>query len=216
MSIATLKKKTYAKYNNVSVGVPNFSINGTLRNQGYVGQTSLSRSLPRTLYNGIYPRGHGGCCGKFVIGQTVQSGIMPLNDPKVIKSSVINTKGTIEESSKCLHSLRIPKWNKIPRYTPLNIVKPDNNQNMNNQSEYTLNLAKKTIQDVNKCNITKPMTKGTIGTIKGTTKQICNYTKDATKLSAKSQGQHLIQLNNKCIVDNVINVRSSMLRTPIL
>ena len=45
MSLATLKKKTEAKYKNLSVGLPQFSINGSLRNQGYVGQTSLSRSL---------------------------------------------------------------------------------------------------------------------------------------------------------------------------
>ena len=33
MSIATLKKKTQAKYNNLSVGQKQFSINGTTRNQ---------------------------------------------------------------------------------------------------------------------------------------------------------------------------------------
>jgi hypothetical protein len=59
MSIATLKRKTQAQYNN-SVGVANFSLNGTLRSQGYVGQTSLSRSLPRTPMNGAFPRGYGG------------------------------------------------------------------------------------------------------------------------------------------------------------
>ena len=48
MSIATLKRKTEAKYNNVSVNVPQFSINGGYRNQGWVGQTTLSRSLPKT------------------------------------------------------------------------------------------------------------------------------------------------------------------------
>ena len=29
-----------------------FSLNGTTRNQGYIGQTSLSRTLVRTLRNG--------------------------------------------------------------------------------------------------------------------------------------------------------------------
>ena len=65
MSIATLKRKTQTKYNNMSVGQSGFSINGTHRNQGYVGQTSLSRSLPRTLMRGNTVRGHGGCCGTF-------------------------------------------------------------------------------------------------------------------------------------------------------
>ena len=42
MSLATLKRKTAAKYNNMSVGHANFSLNGTLRNQGYVGRTLIS------------------------------------------------------------------------------------------------------------------------------------------------------------------------------
>lgn len=46
MSIVTLKRKTQAKYNNMSVGTQGFSLNGVFRNQGYVGQTSIGRSLP--------------------------------------------------------------------------------------------------------------------------------------------------------------------------
>ena len=45
MSIATLKRKTQTKYNNMSVGLNGFSIVGTHRNQGYVGQPSLTRSI---------------------------------------------------------------------------------------------------------------------------------------------------------------------------
>lgn len=44
MSLATLKKKTAHKYNNNSVNQPQFALNGTHRNQGFVGQTSLSRT----------------------------------------------------------------------------------------------------------------------------------------------------------------------------
>ena len=43
MSLATLKRKTAAKYHNSSVGQPAFSLNGTHRSQGYVGQDSLGR-----------------------------------------------------------------------------------------------------------------------------------------------------------------------------
>ena len=40
MSIATLKKKTQARYTNqMSIGHAGFSLNGTHRNQGYIGQT---------------------------------------------------------------------------------------------------------------------------------------------------------------------------------
>ena len=44
MSIATLKRKSQAKYNNSLGSDTIFSISWTHRNQGYVGQTSLSRS----------------------------------------------------------------------------------------------------------------------------------------------------------------------------
>ena len=44
MSLATLKKKTAAKYKNMSVGQANFSLNGTHRSQGYVGQNLMSES----------------------------------------------------------------------------------------------------------------------------------------------------------------------------
>jgi hypothetical protein len=216
MSLATLKKKTEAKYKNSSVGLPQFSINGTLRNQGYVGQTSLSRFTSRTLYNGIYPRGHGGCCGTFTIGQTVQSGILPLNNPKVIKSSVINNKGMIEEEVKCLNSLRIPNWNKkLPKYTPLNTVKPDNNQHNNSQSDYTVNLAKKTIQNYNTCTSVNQVKKqGTIESRRRTSTKICNYTKDQATLSAITQNEYLQQLSNKCVNNNKYNVNTTK-NTPI-
>ena len=54
MSEATLKRKTAVKYRNMSVGNESknnkgFSLNGTTRNQGYVGQDTLGRSLPKTI-----------------------------------------------------------------------------------------------------------------------------------------------------------------------
>ena len=60
MSIATLKKKTMYKYNNSSVGHTQFSINGGYRSQGFVGQTSLSRSFLKTPMKGNVICGHGG------------------------------------------------------------------------------------------------------------------------------------------------------------
>ena len=44
MSIATLKKKTAAKFKNNSANLPQFSLNGVHRNQGFIGQQSLSRT----------------------------------------------------------------------------------------------------------------------------------------------------------------------------
>ena len=93
MSLATLKKKTQSKYQNSSVGVKQFSINGTNRNQGYVGQTSLSRSLPRTLAGGAFNKGHGGCCGKYTdLDTPVISAVTSTEDSSVVKSAVLSTK----------------------------------------------------------------------------------------------------------------------------
>jgi hypothetical protein len=94
MSIATLKKKTQTKYNNMSVGMHHFSLNGTLRNQGYVGQTSLSRSLPRTKTPG---------CTQFVA--------VSLNDPDIIKPSVTGTLGMLEKKYMCCHQIVKPDSN---------------------------------------------------------------------------------------------------------
>ena len=75
MSIATLKKKTAAKYNNMSVSEPKFSLNGGHRSQGWVGQTTLSRSLPKTPMVGNTPKGSGGCCGTYRVTPIVQSAV---------------------------------------------------------------------------------------------------------------------------------------------
>lgn len=131
MSIATLKRKTASKYNNVSVGVPQFSINGGHRSQGWVGQTMLSRSLPRTPMRGPTARGSGGCCGFYPQGTIIQSGVLSTNDPNVIKSSVLDNDGMIATHYR---------W--ITRPAPFTSVKPDTNHNLNIQSEYILQKRK--------------------------------------------------------------------------
>jgi hypothetical protein len=137
MSIVTLKKKTASQYNNSSVNQKLFSLNGTYRNQGYIGQTSLSRSLPRTLMrNGGY-RNHGGCCGKFVIGGLVTSSVKSTENNKIVKPSVVNNAGMIHTKYK---------W--IWRPQPYTSVKTDGNQMLNTQELYIQNLHKKEIKCV--------------------------------------------------------------------
>jgi hypothetical protein len=98
MSVATLKKKTQAKYNNMSVGQNQFSLNGTHRSQGWVGQSMLSRSLPKTLMQGKTPKGYGGCCGTYDTSQGItQSAVVSLNNINIVKPSVISNKGMLEE-----------------------------------------------------------------------------------------------------------------------
>ena len=96
MSLATLKKKTGAKYNNSSVGT-GFALNGTHRNQGYVGQTSLSRSIISTPMVGKSAKGHGGNNGAYPNKIIKLSTNQCLEDSKVIKESTLSSKGMIRE-----------------------------------------------------------------------------------------------------------------------
>lgn len=140
MSIATLKKKSAAKYNNNSVGESLFSLNGTYRNQGYVGQTSLSRFTSRTLVRNGGLRNHGGCCGTFNIGQPVLSGITTTEDSTVVKDSVLNNDGMINT-----------KYRWIRRPQPYAVVKNDSNHNLNSQSEHIIIIRNDTIREAASC-----------------------------------------------------------------
>lgn len=140
MSIVTLKKKTQYKYNNNSVGYAQFSINGTRRSQGYVGQTSLSRSLPRTIMRGNVICGNGGCCGTYKVTPIVLSGIYNLNDDKVTKSSVVGTTGMLTT-----------KYRWIRRPPPYSAVKSSNMNNLISQSIYIANKARVELNNFNLC-----------------------------------------------------------------
>lgn len=100
MSLATLKKKSAAKYNNNSVGL-GFALNGTHRNQGYVGQTSLSRTVISSKMSGNALKGHGGCCGSYPtrVIKTQQTDKC-LEDSSVVKDSTLGTRGMIREKYK--------------------------------------------------------------------------------------------------------------------
>lgn len=206
MSIATLKRKTQTQYNNMSVNSKHgFSLNGTTRSQGYIGQTSLSRSLPRTLMRDGAPRGHGGCCGTFVKHPIITSAVTSLNDPNIIKPSTINTLGMIEN-----------KYKKILYHEPS--VKPDNNQNINTQNQYVKNLAKNTVQCANSL-------KATDDEIKTAACNACyNYNtfykkkiRNFTKVSTLpvSQGEHLLNLTDKCSQLDKVFVPSTINKAPL-
>lgn len=124
MSLATLKKKTNQKYNSMSVGRTGFSLNGTHRNQGFVGQTMLSRSFPLTLFRGTTARGHGGHLGKYHTSPPIISGINYQNDPTFIKSSVLGTTGMIAT-----------KYRWIRRPQTFATVKSNSANHNNNQSD---------------------------------------------------------------------------------
>ena len=208
MSIATLKRKTQTKYNNMSVGVNGFSIVGTHRNQGYVGQTSLSRSLPRTLMRGNTVRGHGGCCGTYTVGPIVQSGVTSVEDSTVVKSSTLGTSGML--SSRYKWDKQDAQQGKYP------IVKPDNN-NHNTQSDYIKRLTKTTIYDIKKANDPNNTDcTNTTNVIYSNcpkydahykrpifNKPTCFITKPESDYLPISSGEYMIQLNDVCATDEI-------------
>ena len=130
MSIAALKRKSQVLYNNLSVGSNNgFSLNGTHRSQGYVGQSVASRHLVRSLAKGPTLRGHGGCCGTYPVKNTKASELIGfVNNTSVVKDSVGNTNGMLRQKYKYL--LGGPQ-----------LVKPDSNQHIS-CSVYTSQLGK--------------------------------------------------------------------------
>ena len=189
MSIVALKRKTAAKYNNSSVGVPQLSINGGYRNQGWVGQTSLSRSFIKTPHRGATPRGHGGCCGTYNV-----SVVCPrepcTNNNSVIKKSVVSTDGMLDG-----------KYRWIRRPAPYTSVKPDVNHNLNQQSEYISRVVKQTLDNTTRicpsipkqsCEIGCDMYKNRITSRAG----VDNFTKQVGPLSGT---EYLEKVGDECV-----------------
>ena len=205
MSIATMKKKSLQKYNVMSTGYKNFSINGAYRNQGWVGQTTLSRSLPKTLMNGPTERGHGGCCGTYRITPIVTSAVYSTNNNTVIKSSVLSYDGMIATQFR---------W--IRRPQPYTSVKPDTNHNLNNQSDYINRLTRSTSapsctsnpnayqlsqqqQPCNSCKINPSLFKNYINTPQSFSQPYPNsITKPDSDFVPISEGEYLVQLTGSC------------------
>jgi hypothetical protein len=202
MSIATLKRKTAAKYHNSSVDLPAFSINGTRRSQGYIGQTMLSRSLPRTPMKGNTMKGHGGCCGTYPIGNVIQSAVTSLNNPTVVKPSVLGTDGLIST-----------KYRWIRRGYPFSSTKQDTNLNSNTAQDYIDKLKIETIQEschVDDDKIPVPVISsgcdtaifkgGNLHSRIGRQARICPkpVSKPPTVTGAIDQSVHIMAINKKC------------------
>ena len=68
MSINTLKGKSETKYFNKVSNNQIFSLTGTKRLQGYIGQDNLQRSMKRTPFTRFKgPRGHGSKYGIYPV-----------------------------------------------------------------------------------------------------------------------------------------------------
>jgi len=207
MSIVTMKKKTQTKYNNMSVGVKQFSLNGTHRNQGYVGQTMLSRSLPRTLAKGNTVRGYGGTNGHFIQHPSILSAVTSTEDSSVMKKPTLSYNGMMAIQNR---------W--IRRPQPYTTVKPDTTQNLNTQQDYINYIQTKTISDCN--NINK---------LCGENDKICsnacssnlpfkttfNYTKPESSYVARTQSEYLLNLTKKCVGERDYKHPSANQKTPL-
>lgn len=128
MSEATLKRKTIAQYNSSSG--KGFSLNGTTRNQGWIGQDTIGRSFPKTLMKGNVIKGHGGCCGTYPQKSIITSAVTSLNDSSVIKKSVLDTNGMIRT-----------KYRWIWRPQPFSTTKQDTWRTTNSQGSYITTLS---------------------------------------------------------------------------
>ena len=209
MSIVTLKKKTATKYNCMSVGTKTgFSLNGTHRNQGYVGQTMLSRSLPRTLARGATQRGNGGCCGKFFLQPPVISAVTSTENPQVVKPSVLSNDGMIAT-----------KYRWIRRPAPITSVKGDNNQNRNTQQDYIDHIGQKTIRDIRICgNNEKTISRNNcfFKSMNSNVKNTCDFTKPQVgpNFIPQNQSDRLLQLC-RAPVEKYTNTTSAANHPPI-
>jgi hypothetical protein len=208
MSIVTLKRKTLAQYRNNSHSSEGFSLNGTHRNQGYVGQTSLSRSLPRTLMKGATPKGHGGCCGKYVQGPIVQSGVTSLEDANVVKKSSLNTRGLIDT-----------KYRWIRRPIPFATVKAITR--INSQSEYLYYLVQaklhETHVDGKPCHtdVAEDAPYQKCGTLEKDqiTLRCPTITKPPTYTGAISGEEYIYKLHKKCVFPEDLHIYTPYNRT---
>ena len=198
MSIATLKRKTQTKYNNMSVNTgTGFSLNGTRRNQGYIGQTSLSRSLVRTLRNGTAVRGHGGCCTDASKAPVLQSEFLCLEDNAVVKKSSLNTMGMLKR-----------------RYNNKNykVVKPDMNNNINTAQDLIDKVKKETLN----CTVSVIDTNPTISSCDDCNPNENDITKPIESYMQISGTEYVEQLKKECLENDTFYVPTTLRKTPFL
>jgi len=188
MSLATFKRKTQNQYGTMSVGQAQFSLHGTRRLQGYVGQNVISRSFPKTPMSGNTAKGHGGCCGTYYKAPPIS----PLcagdftNDPAVVKSSVLSNSGQLE--------VRFPEYaNKI--------YKPDDNHHQGTSGQYIIRLsqcARKPYcrtQSVPPC-CSNPLLQHSTN-YQQRSRQYPSFTKNPFFYSATTQGDYIASLNRR-------------------
>lgn len=181
-------------YKTLSTGQAQFSINGVTRSQGYIGQTSLSRSIPKTLKRGNDARGHGGCCGKYDTSQEVfPHDIWTMEDSTTVKPSVLSHTGMMSTQHR---------W--IRRPAPYTSVKPaydDSNLLQKTAHAQIEAVVQKNVKEI-ECFKAK-QNQGPIPCVTTGCATIHksaatgNITKPA--ISTVSQSEYIARLGNKCL-----------------
>jgi hypothetical protein len=223
MSLVALKRKT-AAMQNLSSGQKGFSINGTHRSQGYIGQTSLSRSLINTPHGQTgAPEGHGGCCGDFSTTSNIRaSETFSLEDENVVKKSVLSNTGMLSNRNRWLK--------RSAPYTSTKLTAGWTNA----QGDYIAYLKKKAAKcdptqidkllnekevnsvAISKCTTTNITRKDGAPVFNKTT--VCTFTKPVSDYTSISQGEHIFKLHDKCADqdDVLFKIVSNTRRTPLL
>lgn len=214
MSIVALKRKTNATKNQ-STGQDGFSINGTTRNQGYIGQSLQSRTLIHTPFKGSEPKGHGGCCGAYSDDNIIEpSEICCLEDSKVVKPSVLSTRGMLAK-----------KYRWINRPAPYGVVKPSATTVLNSQAIYLDRLKRRTLRDVCPEPIITPVKKEVCKLLRNevgaplfsrhvTKCRDAPITKD---IAVKAQSERLDIISEECSRNDPTNiVYTKVLRVPLI
>ena len=223
MSLVALKRKT-AAMQNLSSGQKGFSINGTHRSQGYIGQTSLSRSLINTPHGQTgAPEGYGGCCGDFSTTTNIRaSETFSLEDENVVKKSVLSNTGMLSNRNRWLK--------RSAPYTSTKLTAGWTNA----QGDYIAYLKKKAAKcdptqtdkllnekEVNsvatsKCTTTNITRKDGAPVFNKTT--VCTFTKPVSDYTSLSQGEHIFKLHDKCADqdDVVFSIVSNTRRSPLI
>ena len=202
MSIVALKRRTNAT-NNVSTG-GSFSLTGTLRNQGYVGQTGDSRSITYTRIKSNVP---GEISGAFA-ANVVKPYFNCLNDSTVVKTGAMSQQAYINTRFQCLLA------------GSETVVKPGSTQNENVQSAYTSYKAKKALADYVKTLDPTCVTPVAASTCANYNHQMstnmCNIVTNEEDLSAYKQSDFVKILTKTCIDADSFDIPTTINNVPLV
>lgn len=93
-------------------GPEGFSLAGSTRNVGYVGQ-SMGMSKSGTPFRGVHPMGSGGCCGTYKTPMPTMNSnqvIVQGNQYLYVKPSVLSQRGMLQKKFKYIYNGQYPNY----------------------------------------------------------------------------------------------------------